>query len=116
MVWPRLALLAKIGFGARGTVFCAVLAAAAPCRGPRALGTRWDAGLSQQIGAWSPREEDRLGDPQVSALTVHAPKQRIDTPNGFFNCSGDAGLITGFGRCPGEGNDNPLQYLAWKIP
>ena len=24
--------------------------------------------------------------------------------------AGDAGLIPGLGRCPGEGNDNPLQY------
>lgn len=51
-VWPRLALLAKIDFRARGAVLCAVLAAAAPHRGPRALGTGWNAGLSQQIGAF----------------------------------------------------------------
>ena len=24
--------------------------------------------------------------------------------------AGDLGLIPGSGRCPGEGNDNPLQY------
>ena len=24
--------------------------------------------------------------------------------------AGDAGLMPGFGRCPGEGNGNPLQY------
>ena len=24
--------------------------------------------------------------------------------------AGDAGLIPGLGRCPGEGNGNPLQY------
>ena len=28
---------------------------------------------------------------------------------------GDAGLIPGSGRPPGEGNSNPLQY-SWKIP
>ena len=28
----------------------------------------------------------------------------------------DLGLIPGLGRSPGEGNGNPLQYLAWKIP
>ena len=28
---------------------------------------------------------------------------------------GDLGLIPGLGRSPGEGNGNPLQYLAWKI-
>ena len=32
-------------------------------------------------------------------------------------CSaGDLGLIPGSGRSTGEGNDNPLQYLAWRIP
>ena len=25
-------------------------------------------------------------------------------------------LIPGLGRYPGEGNGNPLQYLAWRIP
>ena len=29
---------------------------------------------------------------------------------------GDLGSIPGSGRSPGEGNDNPLQYLAWIIP
>ena len=29
--------------------------------------------------------------------------------------AGDAGLILGLGRSPGEGNGNPLQYLAWEI-
>ena len=28
---------------------------------------------------------------------------------------GDTGLIPGLGRSPGEGNGNPLQYLAWRI-
>ena len=32
-------------------------------------------------------------------------------------CSaGDLGSIPGLGRSPGEGNGNPLQFLAWKIP
>ena len=26
----------------------------------------------------------------------------------------DAGLIPGLGRCPGEGNSNPLQYSCMK--
>ena len=30
--------------------------------------------------------------------------------------AGDVGLIAGSGRSPREGNDNPLQYFAWKIP
>ena len=28
----------------------------------------------------------------------------------------DMGLIPRSGRSPGGGNDNPLQYLAWRIP
>ena len=28
--------------------------------------------------------------------------------------AGDAGLIPGSGRCPGEGNGNPLQFLPGK--
>ena len=30
--------------------------------------------------------------------------------------TGDQGLIPGSRRSPGEGNGNPLQYLAWEIP
>ena len=30
--------------------------------------------------------------------------------------TGDLGSIPGSGRTPGEGNGNPLQYLAWRIP
>ena len=29
---------------------------------------------------------------------------------------GDSGLILGWGRSPGGGNGNQLQYSAWKIP
>ena len=28
----------------------------------------------------------------------------------------DMDSIPGLGRSPGEGNGNPLQYLAWKFP
>ena len=28
----------------------------------------------------------------------------------------DRGSIPGLGRSPGEGNDNPLVILAWRIP
>ena len=28
----------------------------------------------------------------------------------------DVGSIPGSGRSPGEGNGNPLQYSAWRIP
>ena len=30
--------------------------------------------------------------------------------------AGDAGLIPGSGRCPGEGNSNPLQYSCLENP
>ena len=30
--------------------------------------------------------------------------------------AGDAGLIPGLGRSPGEGNGNPSNMLAWEIP
>ena len=30
--------------------------------------------------------------------------------------TGDAGLIPGAGRCPGEGNSNPLQYSCLENP
>ena len=30
--------------------------------------------------------------------------------------AGDAGLIPGSGRCPGEGNSNPLQYSCLRNP
>ena len=29
---------------------------------------------------------------------------------------GDPGSIPGLGRSPGEGNGNPLNILAWRIP
>ena len=30
--------------------------------------------------------------------------------------AGDLGLISGLGRCPGEGNGNPLQYSGLENP
>ena len=30
--------------------------------------------------------------------------------------AGDLGSILGLGRCPGEGNDNPLQYSCLESP
>ena len=30
--------------------------------------------------------------------------------------AGDADLIPGLGRSPGQGHGNPLQCLAWRIP
>ena len=44
----------------------------------------------------------------VLVVRTHLPMQETDVR--------DAGLIPGSGRSPGGGNDNPLQYLAWRIP
>ena len=30
--------------------------------------------------------------------------------------TGDMGLMSGSERSPGEGNGNPLQFLAWEVP
>ena len=30
--------------------------------------------------------------------------------------AGYTGSIPGSGRCPGEGNGNPLQYICWENP
>ena len=30
--------------------------------------------------------------------------------------AGDLGSIPGLGRCPGEGNSDPLEYFCWRIP
>ena len=30
--------------------------------------------------------------------------------------AGDLGSIPGSGRCPGDGNGNPLQFSCWSIP
>ena len=30
--------------------------------------------------------------------------------------AGDTGSIPGSGRCAGEGNGNPLQYICWENP
>ena len=40
---------------------------------------------------------------------------RSDGKASAYNVGGPAS-IPGSGRSPGEGNGNPLQYLAWKIP
>ena len=44
----------------------------------------------------------------VLVVRTHLPMQETDVR--------DAGSIPGSGRSPGGGNDNPLQYLAWRIP
>lgn len=50
-VWLSPALFAKVGSRARRTVLSTVLTGATPRRGPCALGTGGNAGLSQQVCA-----------------------------------------------------------------
>ena len=56
-----------------------------------------------------------------SLPTMLLPQSNWDLPGGSdskvsaYN-TGDPGSIPGSGRSPGEGNGNPLHYLAWKIP
>jgi len=40
----------------------------------------------------------------------------VKNPPANAGDAGDTGSIPGSGRSPGEGNGNPLQYLAWKSP
>ena len=40
----------------------------------------------------------------------------VKNPPANAGDAGDTGSIPGSGRSPGEGNGNPLQYLAWRIP
>ena len=46
---------------------------------------------------------------------VNNPFAGSDGKASAYN-AGDPGSIPGSRRSPGEGNGNPLQYLAWKIP
>ena len=36
--------------------------------------------------------------------------------NNLLANAGEMGLIPGSGRSPGDGDGNPLQFLAWEIP
>ena len=44
------------------------------------------------------------------------PWNKIDGNNLIIENTGDAGLIPGSGRSPGEGNGNPLQYSCLENP
>ena len=49
-------------------------------------------------------------------LAAAAGGSIVKKPPAKVGAAGDEGLIPGSGRSPGEGNGNPLQYLAWEIP
>ena len=51
-----------------------------------------------------------------SDLAAAAGGSVVKKPPAKVGAAGDEGLIPGSGRSPGEGNGNPLQYLAWEIP
>ena len=51
----------------------------------------------------------------MSQFQLRHPTPGSDSKESAYN-AGDSGLIPGWGRSPGEGNGNLLQYLAWKIP
>ena len=55
------------------------------------------------------------------AILWYVPKALLAFPGGLdgkasAHNAGDLGSIPGLERSPGEGDGNPLQYLAWKIP
>ena len=51
----------------------------------------------------------------MSQFQLRPPTPGSDSKESAYN-AGDSGLIARWGRSPGEGNGNLLQYLAWKIP
>ena len=51
----------------------------------------------------------------TASMLQLCPTPGSDSKESAYN-AGDSGLIPGWGRSPGEGNGNLLQYLAWKIP
>ena len=48
------------------------------------------------------------------ALVLRGLPSGSDGKESAYN-AGDLGSIPGLGRSPGQGNGNPLQYLAWEI-
>ena len=58
---------------------------------------------------------------RVSDLILDVLNWQLGLPGGSVvknpsASAGNANLITGLGRSPGEGNDNPLQYFCLRIP
>ena len=76
--------------------------------------------LCRQGAPWGP------GSPSGGLVHPHLVHSLLRSPGTFFPGGsdgvvsarnvGDPGSIPGLGRSPGEGNGNPLQYSAWKIP
>ena len=65
------------------------------------------AGNCQQ-GKWGMWIWGELGPSQVALVLKNPPTNAGDVRR-------DVSLILGSGRFPGKGNNNPLQYLAWRL-
>ena len=86
------------------------------CPGPRVPGKKLDSADSDWISCWCI---------VLRWLTKQSFHKYSSTLAGFPSGSdgkasacnaGDPGLIPGSGRCPGEGNGNPLQYSCLENP
>ena len=53
---------------------------------------------------------------RVASLRSSLMAQMVKNLPANAENEGDASSIPGWGRSPGEGNGNSLQYLAWEIP
>ena len=49
----------------------------------------------------------------VNSFTIHTGKKNLPAS---ARDTRKAGWTPGWGRFPGEGNGNPLQYSSWRIP
>ena len=50
------------------------------------------------------------------SILPHGASLVAQTVKNLFDNAGNQSLIPGWGRHPGEGNGNPLQYSCWRIP
>ena len=75
------------------------------------MANRWgNNGTVRDFIFWAPKSLQMV----TAAMTLKDPggsEVKASASN-----EGDPGSILGSGRSPGEGNGNPLQYLAWRIP
>ena len=85
--------------------------------------------LEQQRKLWvsvlyslfsTPQERDKKNENKIKPFTVNnyglAGGSVVKNLSANAGDSRDSGLILGWGRFPGEGNDNPLQYACLENP
>ena len=68
---------------------------------------------------WHARDHPGVYDPLRVDTTVDCTFQVapvVESLPANVRDAREASLIPGWGRAPGVGSSNPLQYLAWKIP